>query len=290
MVFDFDARHYAPDMVSAADANRLAVLIDGDNTTPTIIEPLLAEIAKYGSATVKRAYGDWTTSNLRGWKEVINAHAIQPMQQFAYTTGKNATDSALIIDAMDLLYTGNLDGFCLVSSDSDFTKLASRLRESGKTVYGFGEPRTPHSLVAACDKFVYLDVLRRPEKPEEPSEEDRVSTAPARKSTNELRGDARLVKLLREGIDAASDDDGVANLGGVGSYVAKQAPDFDPRNWGYAKLVDLVTAIELFEVQRSAGQGVQVREKPKAQPAKKAGAKRAGAKKAVPGEGKRSST
>ena len=162
--------HYAADMPSAPDSSRLAVLIDGDNTTPTIIEALLAEIAKYGSATVKRAYGDWTTPNLRGWKEAINAHAIQPMQQFAYTTGKNATDSAMIIDAMDLLYTGNLDGFCLVSSDSDFTKLASRLREAGKTVYGFGEPQTPQSLVAACDKFVYLDVLRRADKPKEPSE------------------------------------------------------------------------------------------------------------------------
>ena len=260
-------------MASAQDSPRLAVLIDGDNTTPMIIEALLAEISKYGSATVERVYGDWTTPNRRGWKEVVNAHAIQPIQQFAYTTGKNATDSALIIDAMDLLYTGNLDGFCLVSSDSDFTKLASRLRESGKTVYGFGEPRTPHSLVAACDKFVYLDVLRRPEKPKEPSEVDLAPTAPARKSTGELRGDAKLVKLLREGIDAASDDDGWANLGGVGSYVVKQAPDFDSRNWGYAKLVDLVTAIELFEVERSPGQGVQVREKPKRQPAKKAAAR-----------------
>lgn len=265
-------------MASAQDSARLAVLIDGDNTTPSIIEALLAEIAKYGSATVKRAYGDWTTTNLRGWKEVINAHAIQPMQQFAYTTGKNATDSALIIDAMDLLYTGNLDGFCLVSSDSDFTKLASRLRESGKTVYGFGEPKTPHSLVAACDKFVYLDVLRRPEKPKEPSG-DEAATAPGRKSTGELRGDAKLVKLLREGLDAASDDDGWANLGGVGSYVVKQAPDFDSRNWGYAKLVDLVTAIDLFEVKRMPGQGVRVREKPKRQPAKKATAKRANTKK-----------
>ena len=271
-------------MVSAPDSLRLAVLIDGDNTTPTIIEALLAEIAKYGSATVKRAYGDWTTPNLRGWKEVINAHAIQPMQQFAYTTGKNATDSALIIDAMDLLYTGNLDGFCLVSSDSDFTKLASRLRESGKTVYGFGEPRTPPSLVAACDKFVYLDVLRRRDKPKEPSEEDPTPTAPARKSTKELRGDARLVNLLRDGIDAASDDDGWANLGGVGSYVAKQAPDFDPRNWGYAKLADLVTAIELFEVTRPAGQGVQVRERPKDQPARKAATKKSAAKRASAGE------
>jgi len=265
-------------MASAPHSSRLAVLIDGDNTTPTIIEALLAEIAKYGSATVKRAYGDWTTPNLRGWKEAINAHAIQPMQQFAYTTGKNSTDSALIIDAMDLLYTGNLDGFCLVSSDSDFTKLASRLRESGKTVYGFGEPRTPNSLVAACDKFVYLDVLRHPGKPKEPSEADLTPTAPARKSTSELRGDAKLIKLLREGIDAASDDDGWANLGGVGSHVAKQAPAFDSRNWGYAKLVDLVTAIDLFEVKRPAGQGVQAREKPKGQPAKKAAAKTAAAR------------
>lgn len=266
-------------MASAPDSVRLAVLIDGDNTTPTIVEALLAEIAKYGSATIKRAYGDWTTTNLRGWKDVINDHAIQPMQQFAYTTGKNATDSALIIDAMDLLYTGNVDGFCLVSSDSDFTKLASRLRESGKTVYGFGEPRTPKALVAACDKFVYLDVLRRPEKPKEPSGEDLAPTAPTRKSTNELRRDAKLVKLLREGLDAASDDDGWANLGGVGSYVAKQAPDFDSRNWGYAKLVDLVTAIELFEVKRSAGQGVKLRERPKSQPAKKAAGRRAAAEK-----------
>ncbi len=275
-------------MASAPDSTRLAVLIDGDNTTPTIVEALLAEIAKYGSATVKRAYGDWTTSQLRGWKEVVNAHAIQPMQQFAYTTGKNATDSALIIDAMDLLYTGNLDGFCLVSSDSDFTKLASRLRESGKTVYGFGEPRTPHSLVAACDKFVYLDVLRTPEKQPPPSAEaPAAAQAPARRSSADLRRDAKLVKLLRDGIDVASDDDGWANLGGVGTYVAKQAPDFDSRNWGYAKLVDLVNALELFEVDRIPGQGVQVRERPKgratevAPPVKQAGAKKAPAKRSA---------
>lgn len=256
-------------MAPGTDSARLAVLIDSDNTTPTIIEALLAEIAKYGSATVKRAYGDWTTSNLRGWKEVINSHAIQPMQQFAYTTGKNATDSALIIDAMDLLYTGDIDGFCLVSSDSDFTKLASRLRESGKAVYGFGEPRTPASLVAACDKFVYLDVLRDREKEEQPS-----GGSAKRKGGAELRRDSRLVRLLREGIDAASDDDGWADLGGVGTHVAKQAPDFDPRNWGFAKLVDLVSAIELFEVNRVPGQGVQVREKPKRQAGKRPSAKK----------------
>jgi uncharacterized LabA/DUF88 family protein len=257
--------------MAASDSTRLAVLIDGDNTTPTIIEALLAEIAKYGSATVKRAYGDWTTTNLRGWKDVVNAHAIQPIQQFAYTTGKNATDSALIIDAMDLLYTGNLDGFCLVSSDSDFTKLASRLRESGKIVYGFGEPKTPHSLVAACDRFVYLDVLRSGQAADAAADDpQQPPRPPTRRSKSDLRRDAKLLKLLRDGIDAASDDDGWAHLGGVGSHIAKQASDFDSRNWGYAKLVDLVTAIDLFEVRRSAGgQGVQVRERPKKKAARK---------------------
>ena len=179
----------------------------------------------------------------------------------------------MIIDAMDLLYTGNLDGFCLVTSDSDFTKLASRLRESGKTVYGFGEPRTPQSLVAACDKFVYLDVLRRPEKPKEPTEGDASATAPTRKSSSELRGDTKLIRWLREGIDAASDDDGWANLGGVGSHITKQAPDFDSRNWGYAKLVDLVTAIELFEVKHPLAKGFVCRERPKGAASKKAAAK-----------------
>jgi NYN domain/OST-HTH/LOTUS domain len=265
---------YASGMAAGSDSARLAVLIDGDNTTPSIIEALLAEIAKYGSATVKRAYGDWTTPNLRGWKEAINAHAIQPMQQFAYTTGKNATDSALIIDAMDLLYTGNLDGFCLVSSDSDFTKLASRLRESGKTVYGFGEKKTPPSLVAACDKFVYLDVLRDAEEPQGPSEKVQPPRAPARKNAGELQRDTKLLKPLRQGINTASDDDGWANLGRVGSYIAKQQSDFDSRSWGYARLVDLVTAIGLFDVERVGGQGVRVREKPKGQAVKKAATKK----------------
>ncbi|WP_121257623.1 NYN domain-containing protein [Nocardioides ferulae] len=260
--------------MASPDFTKLAVLIDADNTSPSVVEELLAEIAKYGTASVKRAYGDWTTPQLRGWKDVLNAHAIQPMQQFAYTTGKNSTDSALIIDAMDLLYTGDLDGFCLVSSDSDFTKLASRLRESGKPVYGFGERRTPEALRVACDKFVYLDVLRSSDKEREPSTDVPTTSAPSRRSTNELRGDARLVRLLREGVSASSDDDGWAHLGVVGSYVAKQSPDFDSRNWGYAKLVDLVTAIGLFEVSRQAGQGVLVREKPKGQASAKAGGDR----------------
>ncbi|WP_101525646.1 NYN domain-containing protein [Nocardioides houyundeii] len=248
--------------MAGTNSPKLAVLIDADNTTPAIVADLLAEIAKYGTATVKRAYGDWTTPRLSGWKDANNSHAIQPMQQFSYTTGKNATDSALIIDAMDLLYTGNLDGFCLVSSDSDFTKLASRLRESGMTVYGFGEPKTPKPLVAACDKFVYLDVLRTKEKAQQPEADSSSSpAAPKRRSPNELHKDRKLVQLLRDGIDANSDDDGWAALGGVGSHVAKQAPDFDSRNWGYSKLVDLISEIGLFEVQRVAGQQVRVRER-----------------------------
>ena len=169
-------------MPQSPDFTRLAVLIDGDNTTPLIIEALLAEIAKYGSATVKRAYGDWTTPNLKGWKEAINTHAIQPMQQFAYTTGKNATDIALIIDAMDLLYTGNLDGFCLVSSDSDFTRLAARIREQGIDVYGFGERKTPESFRQACRRFIYTENLLpgapAPDEPERPDSRPASVTRP----------------------------------------------------------------------------------------------------------------
>jgi uncharacterized LabA/DUF88 family protein len=264
-------------MASTTDTVRLAVLVDSDNISPTVIDGLLAEIAKYGRATVKRAYGDWTTQNLRGWKDIINAHAVQPMQQFSYTTGKNSTDSALIIDAMDLLYTGDIDGFCLVSSDSDFTKLASRLRESGKTVYGFGAQKTPKALVSACDKFVYLEVLSSHEEKAQPDKRPR-----ERRSESQLRSDDTLIRLLRDGIDAASDDDGWADLGGVGTYVAKQAPDFDSRNWGYGKLVDLVAAIKLFEVKRTAGQNVRVREVPEGGPTKSGGSKAGGTKKAAP--------
>lgn len=222
-------------------APKLAVLIDADNTQPALAEALLAEIAKYGVASVKRIYGDWTQPNLRGWKDVLVQHAIQPIQQFGYTTGKNATDSAMIIDAMDLLYTNRFDGFCLVSSDSDFTRLASRIREAGLTVYGFGERKTPQSLVSACDKFVYLDVLR------EQAEEG--GTAKRKKDGAALKRDTKLVKLLREALDAASDDEGWAQLGAIGSNISQQAPDFDPRNYGYQKLGELVSAVGLFEVE-----------------------------------------
>jgi uncharacterized LabA/DUF88 family protein len=231
------------------ETNKLAVLIDADNAQPSIIEGLLAEIAKYGTANVKRIYGDWTSTKLRGWKEHLLQHSIQPIQQFVYTTGKNATDSAMIIDAMDLLYTNQFDGFCIVSSDSDFTKLAARIRESGLFVYGLGEQKTPDPFVAACDKFIYTEVLRGEESADEESSFHRMST-------NELKQDTKLVNLTRNAVEASSDESGWAHLGQVGSYIAKQSPEFDPRNYGYRKLGELVEAIQLFEIEeRSTGQG-----------------------------------
>lgn len=233
--------------MAAEKTQRLTVLIDADNTQVSIIDGLLAEIAKYGIASVKRIYGDWTSQALKGWKEVLLEHSIQPIQQFGYTRGKNATDSAMIIDAMDLLYTGNFDGFCIVSSDSDFTKLASRIRESGLFVYGFGEKKTPAAFVSACDKFIYTEVLRA-----------RVneSEAIARKSTAELKKDTRLVRLLRNAVDSASDESGWAHLATVGNTIAKQSPEFDPRNYGYGKLGELVKAAKLFDLdERSAADG-----------------------------------
>ncbi|WP_201353616.1 NYN domain-containing protein [Hydrogenimonas urashimensis] len=221
---------------------KLAVLIDADNAQPSIIDALLAEIAKYGTASVKRIYGDWTLPQLKGWKEVLLTHSIQPIQQFGYTTGKNATDSAMIIDAMDLLYTGNFDGFCIVSSDSDFTKLAARIRESGLVVYGFGEKKTPVPFVSACDKFIYTEVLR--------AEEEESEEAPIRKlSTAELKRDRKLIRLLRDAVDAASDESGWAHLGAMGNIIAKQSPEFDPRNYGYKKLGELVKATGLFDIE-----------------------------------------
>jgi uncharacterized LabA/DUF88 family protein len=225
--------------VSEQPQNRLAVLIDADNAQPSITEGLLSEIAKYGVASVKRIYGDWTTPSLSGWKPVLLEHSIQPVQQFRYTVGKNATDSAMIIDAMDLLYAKHFDGFCLVSSDSDFTRLASRIREEGVLVYGFGEKKTPKAFVSACDKFIFTEVLRFQENAE-PAVKPRTS--------NELKRDAKLVALLRNALEAASDESGWAHLGAVGSNIAKQAPEFDPRNYGFSKLGELAAAIKLFDV------------------------------------------
>lgn len=227
----------------------LAVLIDADNADPAIVERLLGEISKFGVASAKRIYGDWTSPNLGRWKEALLGHSIQPIQQFAYTSGKNATDSALIIDAMDLLHLGTFDGFCLVSSDSDFTRLAARLRESGKLVLGFGEEKTPRPFVTACDQFIYTEVFKVPVGEAPP-----VST---RTPTRELKKDTQLVGLLRSAIAAASGEDGWAALSAVGSFVVKQKPDFDSRHYGYAKLSDLVGALDLFAVARTGG-GVRV--------------------------------
>lgn len=230
--------------MTGTDATRLAVLIDSDNTTASVTTELLEEIAKYGTPTIKRAYGDWTTPQLAGWKEQLLRHAIQPVQQFAYTRGKNSTDSALIIDAMDLLYAGNLEGFVIVSSDSDFTRLATRLRESGMTVYGLGRRNTPPPFVAACDRFIYLDLLsREPQAPTQRTSQDDEPT-PVLPS---------LKRILSTAIASTSKDDGWSNLGEVGSYLIKSHAAFDPRDYGHAKLGELVRNESYVEVKDVPG-------------------------------------
>ena len=203
---------------------KLAVLIDADNAQASLVAELLAEVAKFGVASIKRAYGDWTTTNLKQWKEHLNKHAIQPIQQFSYTTGKNATDASLIIDAMDILHENSLDGFCLISSDSDFTRLATRIRESGLIVYGFGEKKTPEAFIAACDKFVFTEILKEKKEIENKDE-----------SHNK-----QLKNIVTSAINAVSKDDGWARLSNVGSYINKNNPSFDSRNYGYEKLGKLI--------------------------------------------------
>lgn len=233
------------------DQRLLAVLIDADNAQPAIIEGLLAEVAKYGVASVKRIYGDFTSPQQTQWKRALLKHSIQPVQQFAYTSGKNATDSSLIIDAMDLMYTRRFDGFCLVSSDSDFTRLAQRLREEGHTVYGFGERKTPDAFVQACDKFIYAEVLRREPEPPPPAPPAAAAKPAAKKAAKKATAPAKPEKpaapalpraLLVQAIEEATDDEGWAHLGAVGSYLSKIRPDFDPRLYGHKKLSDLLKA------------------------------------------------
>ncbi len=214
---------------------RLAVLIDADNTSRKYVEPLMDEIAKFGVPTVKRAYGDWSSDNLKGWKQELNRNAIVPVQQFAYTTGKNSTDSLLIIHAMDLLYTANLDGFAIVTSDSDFTSLATRLREAGKVVYGLGQRKTPESLRQACTRFIYLEVLSGDSVPTEQSD-------PETPALPDLR------KLVTAAVDATSSDDGWAHLGSVGNYLIATQASFDPRNYGFGKLITLARGQDYLEV------------------------------------------
>jgi hypothetical protein len=229
--------------VTASDATRLAVLIDSDNTTASVATEILEEVARFGTPTIKRAYGDWTTQQLAGWKDELLRHAIQPVQQFAYTRGKNATDSALIIDAMDLLYAGNLEGFVIVSSDSDFTRLATRLRESGMTVYGLGRRSTPAAFVAACDRFIYLDLLGR----------EAAGATPAASQDGDEPRLVDLQRMLSAAITSTSKDDGWSNLGEVGSYLVKSNAAFDPRDYGHAKLGELVRAEPYVEVRDVPG-------------------------------------
>ncbi len=266
--------------------SHIALLIDADNCPAAKIEEILDELANYGVINIRRAYGNWKSPHLRSWEEVLHEFAIQPIQQFAYTKGKNATDSAMIIDAMDLLYTQKLDAFCLASSDSDFTPLVRRIRTNGVSVLGFGEKKTPLPFVNACSKFLYLENLgqdaigaetppqeeaaqpapqadRRPQAAvtgaaaevaaltSAPQVREDAPTAgpPARASAKELRGNTRLVNLLRKAVEAAADEEGWAGLGAVGSHISKQT-SFDSRNFGYRKLSDLVLASELFETRR----------------------------------------
>src|SRR5438876_10985318 len=222
---------------------RLAVLIDADNIPYRLISGILEEIAKYGLPTFKRIYADWTKPHVAGWKTVLLDHAITPVQQYSYTTGKNSSDSALIIDAMDILYTGRVDGFCVVSSDSDFTRLATRLREAGMKVFGMGEQKTPAAFRAACDKFIYIEILDQPG----PSPKQ-IKLADLRKKEVISKVDKSLVNLITTSINDIADENGWAFLGELGNLLLKKRPDFDPRNYGYEKLLKLIKSLGNFEI------------------------------------------
>ena len=268
---------------------RLAVLIDADNASRTAMRDVMSEITVYGTPTIKRIYGDWTTPNMASWKPILLENAITPIQQYSYTTGKNATDSAMIIDAMDILYTGSCDGFVLVSSDSDFTRLATRLREAGKKVIGMGEKKTPNPFIVACDKFIYIEVIRAEAKAAlakaeqeaaqaaEPAPAPKTEPAPAKetvKSAKKSRKKAaepvpapapepepqptpapaqkkvpkEVVHLIADAMDMIADEDGYVFMGELGNLLIRQQPDFDPRNYGFSKLTQLIKSIDRFEV------------------------------------------
>ncbi|AKC86954.1 NYN domain-containing protein [Pseudoxanthomonas suwonensis] len=239
---------------------RIALLIDADNAPAGRIDVILAEVARHGVANVRRAYGNWKSTNLKGWEAVLHEYAIRPVQQFAYSSGKNASDMAMVVDAMDLLYARNLDGFAIISSDADFTPLVMRLLTDGVKVYGFGEKKTPKPFVNACSQFTYIEALGA-------QVDDGKADAAAPKSAQDLRGDARLVQMLRSAVEAGSNDEGWTNLGVVGSQIGNQA-SFDPRNYGYRKLSDLVKASGLFEL-RQEGKTIWVRDKPRRRAAAK---------------------
>ena len=229
--------------MTSSDLN-LAVLIDGDNVPSTYVKEMLEEIAKYGNPTLKRIYGDWTRPSLGKWKKVLLENAITPIQQYGYTRGKNATDSAMIIDAMDILYSGKVNGFCLVSSDSDFTRLAIRLREAGMTVFGIGEKKTPEPFIASCDRFIYLEILHA----ESEEANDKETAAEGRKARID-KVNPKLIKLLTSTISDLEDEEGWAFLGEVGALLQKKQPNFDSRNYGFSKLTPLIKSIPQFKIE-----------------------------------------
>ncbi|WP_029038695.1 NYN domain-containing protein [Salinimicrobium xinjiangense] len=226
---------------------KLAVLIDGDNIPSAYVKEMMEEIAKYGNPTIKRIYGDWTKPHLTKWKNVLLENAVTPIQQYGYTQGKNATDSAMIIDAMDILYSQKVDGFCLVSSDSDFTRLATRLREAGMNVIGIGEKKTPDPFIVACDRFIYIEILKNEAK--ESNKEKETKKSDYDKITN------KVIKLIASTISDVADDDGWAFLGDVGSLLQKKQPNFDSRNYGFQKLTPMINSIDKFEIESRENQG-----------------------------------
>lgn len=236
---------------------RLAVLIDADNVPYANVKQMFEEIAKYGTPTFKRIYADWTKPTVSGWKNVLLENAITPIQQYSYSTGKNSSDSAMIIDAMDILYSGKVDGFCIVSSDSDFTRLATRLREAGMKVIGIGEKKTLRPFITACDKFIYIEIL----KVDEPLPMEKPSVKPSKKiskpATNPINKiDQELTKILRDSISDLADENGWAFLGELGNLILKKKPDFDPRNYGYTKMLPLIKSLNKFEIdERESGKG-----------------------------------
>ena len=224
----------------------LAVLIDGDNIPAAYVKEMMEEIAKYGNPTIKRIYGDWTNPKLTKWKNVLLENAITPIQQYGYTKGKNATDSAMIIDAMDILYSEKVDGFCLVSSDSDFTRLATRLREAGMNVIGIGEKKTPEPFIVACDKFIYIEILKY--QSEESESESTESKSETKDEVDKIT--PKIVKLISSTITDLADDDGWAFLGDVGNLLQKKQPNFDSRNYGFQKLTPLIKSIHKFDIDK----------------------------------------
>ncbi len=231
---------------------KLAVLIDGDNIPSAYVKEMLEEIAKYGNPTIKRIYGDWTKPTLAKWKKLLLENAITPIQQYGYTTGKNATDSAMIIDAMDILYSEKVNGFCLVSSDSDFTRLATRLREAGMNVIGIGEKKTPEPFIVACDRFIYIEILRNRSK----ESESNVAPDKSEKKNEVDKITPKVIKLISSTVSDLADDDGWAFLGDVGSLLQKKQPNFDSRNYGFEKLTPLIKSIGKYEIdQRDSYKG-----------------------------------